>query len=131
MTDPTGGRIMLHRNRRGYHRMVAALAATGNDVIMDYPLSELWRLDDLLDVLRGHDVTLVDVRCAPEELERRERARGDRPSGLARSQTGVYAHGDPDLTVDTTATTPEACARTIADALTTLTSPKAFDRLRA
>ncbi len=80
---------MLTRTRRGYHRVVAALASVGNDVIMDYPLSEPWRLDDLLELLRGYDVTLVDVRCSVDELERREQARGDRPVGLAKSQTSV------------------------------------------
>jgi chloramphenicol 3-O phosphotransferase len=97
---------------------------------MDYPLSEQWRLDDLLDVLDGYDVTLVEIRCAPGELERRERARGDRPAGLARSQTQVYAHGESDIAVDTTHESPENCARHIADALPTVPHPKAFDRLR-
>ena len=60
---------VLARTRRGYHRVVAALAEAGNDVVMDYPLSEPWRLADLLEVLQRCDVTLVDVRCAPEELE--------------------------------------------------------------
>lgn len=52
---------ILRRTRLGYHRAVAALASVGNDVIMDYPLSEPWRLANLLDVLDGYDVTLVDV----------------------------------------------------------------------
>ncbi len=56
---------MLRRTRLGYHRAVAALASAGNDVIMDYPLSEQWRLDDLLETLEGYDVTLVEVRCTP------------------------------------------------------------------
>ncbi len=121
---------MLRRTRLGYHRAVAALASVGNDVIMDYPLSEPWRLADLLEVLDGYDVTLVDLWCAQEELERRERARGDRPTGLARSQGGVHGHAEHDIAVDTTHVTPEDCARTIADQLATLASPKAFDRLR-
>ena len=57
---------MLRRTRMGYHRAVAALTCVGNDVIMDYPLSEPWRLADLLDVLDGYDVTLVDARCSPD-----------------------------------------------------------------
>lgn len=121
---------MLRRTRLGYHRAVAALASVGNDVIMDYPLSETWRLDDLLEVLDGYDVTLVEVWCAPEELERREAARGDRPTGLARSQTLVYSHGAYDIRVDTTAATPAACAKEIADAMPTVETPKAFDLLR-
>jgi chloramphenicol 3-O phosphotransferase len=120
-------REMLTRTRRGYHRAVAALASVGNDVIMDYPLSEQWRLDDLLN---GYDVTLVEVRCSPEELERREQDRGDRPVGLANSQTTVYAHGDCDIAVDTTRGDADMCARAIADALDAVPAPKAFDRLR-
>ena len=120
----------LRRTRRGYHRAVAALASVGNDVIMDYPLSEPWRLDDLLDVLDGYEVTLVEIRCSPEELDRREKSRGDRLIGLASSQTTVFAHGAFDIAVDTTSTAPEACAMTIANALSTVPAPKAFDRLR-
>jgi chloramphenicol 3-O phosphotransferase len=127
--DDAGIAAMLRRTRRGYHRVVAALAATGNDVVMDYPLSEEWRLHDLLDVLDGYDVTLVDIHCSPAELTRRERARGDRPAGLAASQR-VYEHGDRDLTVDTTATSPEDCAAAIVRGLDGLPREKAFDRLR-
>ncbi|WP_205650237.1 chloramphenicol phosphotransferase CPT family protein [Actinoplanes solisilvae] len=121
---------MLERTRRGYHRAVAALASTGNDVIMDYPLSEQWRLTDLLSTLDPYDVTLVEVRCSARELARREQDRGDRPRGLAVSQTLVYAHGDADIIVDTTATSPADCAAQIVQALTALAPPKAFDRLR-
>jgi len=120
---------MLRRTRAGYHRVVAALAETGNDVVMDYPLSESWRLDDLLDVLEGYDVTLVEVRCDPGELERREQGRGDRPAGLARAQV-VDAHDDRDISVDTTRTGPEEIARVIADGLPGVPVPKAFERMR-
>ena len=121
--------MVLHRTRLGYHRAVAAVASVGNDVIMDYPLSEPWRLDDLLDVLEGYDVTVVDVHCQPDELDRRERARGDRPVGLARSQR-VFRHDDRDIAVDTTHTTAEACAIAIATELAALGPDKAFNRLR-
>ncbi len=122
---------MLRRTRLGYHRAVAALASVGNDVIMDYPLSEPWRLDDLVDVLAPYDVTLVEVTCAAGELDRRERARGDRPAGLARSQSRSHPRGGCDITIDTTDTSPEEGARTLADQLAALAPPKAFDRLRA
>lgn len=120
---------VLRRTRLGYHRAVAGVASVGNNVIMDYPLSERWRLDDLLDVLEGYDVTAVDVHCHPDELERRERARGDRPLGLARSQD-VFRHDDCDIAVDTTRATAEACAIAIATELAALGSDKAFNRLR-
>jgi chloramphenicol 3-O phosphotransferase len=97
---------------------------------MDYPLSEQWRLDDLLKTLQGYDVTLVEVRCSLDELEQRERERGDRPVGLARSQEIVYAHGEHDIAVDTTSAGPQECAVTIVNSLSAVPSPKAFDRLR-
>lgn len=128
--DDTEVGEMLRRTRLGYHRAVAALASAGNDVIMDYPLSEQWRMEDLLETLEGYDVTLVEVRCSQKELDRRERSRGDRPIGLARSQTTVYAHGEFDIAVDTTSTGPDACASAITDALGAVPAPKAFDRLR-
>lgn len=120
---------VLRRTRMGYHRAVAGVASVGNDVIMDYPLSEPWRLHDLLDVLDGYDVTLVDVRCDADELDLREETRGDRPLGLARSQL-VFAHGDRDIVVDTTRTTPHDCAMIIARAFLGLGPRRAFDRLR-
>jgi len=73
---------------------------------------------------------LVEVRCAPEELDRREIARGDRPVGLARSQTAVHGIGESDIVVDTTSTSADDCATAIAHALDVLSHPKAFDRLR-
>jgi chloramphenicol 3-O phosphotransferase len=111
---------ILVRTRRGYHRLIPGLASAGNDVIMDYPLSEAWRLDDLLDVLSGYDVTLVEIRCSPEQLNRREQARGDRPSGLASSQSAVYSYGERDIAIDTTHSTPEQCAAAIANAWETI-----------
>ena len=127
--DEDGVAAMLTRTRRGSHRTVAALASVGNDVIMDYPLSEPWRIRDLLAVLDGFDVTLVDVTCAPEELERRERARGDRPLGLAASQR-VYVHADHDLAVDTTTNSAAECAAAIVRHLEAQPDTRAFDRLR-
>ncbi|MEU4239151.1 hypothetical protein [Actinoplanes sp. NPDC026619] len=57
---------MLTRTRIGYHRAVAGLVSAGNDVIMDYPLSEAWRLADLLDTLDGYDRGRAkSVRPAP------------------------------------------------------------------
>jgi chloramphenicol 3-O phosphotransferase len=128
--DDTEISQVLRRTRLGYHRAVAALASAGNDVVMDYPLSEEWRLVDLLETLDGYDVTLVEVRCSQEELDRRERDRGDRPDGLARSQEMVYAHGECDITIDTTSTDPYECAMAIVNALSAVSLPKAFDRLR-
>ena len=126
--DDAAVQSVLTKTRRGYHRLVAALVSVGNDVIMDYPLSEPWRLADLLVVLDRYDVTLVDVKCSPHELDRCERSRGDRPLGLANSQA-VFEHADRDLTVDTTSSSPEECAQAIVSCLDALPRLKAFERL--
>jgi chloramphenicol 3-O phosphotransferase len=86
---------------------------------------------DLLTTLDGYDVTLVEVRCAPEELDRRERVRADRTIGLARSQTSVYRIGEFDIVVDTTRSSADECATAIIHAFGVLPLVKAFDRLRA
>jgi chloramphenicol 3-O phosphotransferase len=120
---------LLRRTRLGYHRTVAALVSAGNDVIMDYPLTEPWRLADLLEVLDGFEVTLVHVETSPEELARREQERGDRPSGLAATQR-PFEHGDADIVVDTTHASPEECAAEIVAQLGAVARPRAFERLR-
>lgn len=56
--------------------------------------------------------------------------RGDRPRGLAASQTLVFSHGDNDIVVDTTHRSAADCARDIAHRLDAISLPKAFERLR-
>ncbi|MYV39520.1 AAA family ATPase [Streptomyces sp. SID1328] len=122
----------LRRTRLGFHRSVAAMAGVGNDLVVDHVLSEPWRLTDCLTVLPPEDVVFVGVHCAREELERRERARGDREAGLAALQYDlVHAHGDYDLECDTSTASPRACAERIRDFLPHRPAPTAFSRLRA
>ena len=122
---------VLARTRAGYHRAVAGMAAAGNNVVMDYVLSERWRLLDCLSVLADFEVVFVGVRCAPAELARRERLRGDREPGLAQAQQElVRAHGRYDIECDTTTTSPLDCALTIRDFLARPDPPTAFDELR-
>ncbi|WP_217209610.1 chloramphenicol phosphotransferase CPT family protein [Streptomyces sp. AC550_RSS872] len=123
---------VLHRTWQGFHRAVAGMAAAGNHVVVDHVLSAEWRLRDCLSLFVPQDVVLVKVHCAPEELERRERERGDRPAGLAAAQSAqVHAHGVYDVDCDTTHTTPQECARRIKDFLGDRPTPTAFERLRA
>ncbi|WP_448317237.1 chloramphenicol phosphotransferase CPT family protein [Streptomyces sp. CO7] len=121
----------LRRTRMGFHRSIAAMAEVGNDVVVDHVLSEPWRLVDCLTVLRPESVLFVGVRCSRDELLRRERARGDRPSGLAAHQYDlVHSHGDYDLECDTTRTSARECALQIKDFLPRRPTPTAFSRLR-
>jgi chloramphenicol 3-O phosphotransferase len=123
---------VLTRTRAGFHRAVAGLAEAGNDVVMDHVLSEPWRLLDCLAVMAGYRVVFVGVRCAPTELERRQRERGDRMPGMAMAQEPlVHAHGQYDVECDTTEASPYDCAVRVRDFLRTGQEPTAFDRLRS
>ena len=60
----------------------------------------------------------VQLFCELEELERRERARGDRRAGLARNQFhAVYAFEGFDLRIDSTRTSAAECAALLAKAI--------------
>ncbi len=121
----------IDRTCKGFHRAVAGMAAGGNNLIVDYPLSRRWRLLDLLDVLVPEDTILIAVRCPLPELERRERERGDRQPGLAAMQYDqVHSHELHDLDVDSGLHSPEECARRIRDFLPGQLRPTAFERLR-
>ncbi len=68
----------------GFHRSLPAFAGAGNNLIVEHIVETVeWR-ERLIDLLEGFDVFVVGVHCPLEELERRERARGDRPIGDAR-----------------------------------------------
>lgn len=122
----------VDRTAMGFHRAVAGMAASGNDVVVDHVLSRRWRLLDCLDLFTPEDVVLVGVHCPLRELERREQARGDRTPGLAAAQFGqVHAHGVYDVECDTGASSPLECARKIKDVVLQRPRPTAFERLRA
>jgi len=115
----------------GMHRCIPASASAGNNIIVDHVLQERQWLKECVDVLTGFPVFFVGVRCPLEELERRERERGDRKQGLARWQFDrVHAHGIYDVEVDTSLCSPMECALQIKDALKDIHSAKAFSRLK-
>ncbi|MFG2638437.1 chloramphenicol phosphotransferase CPT family protein [Streptomyces sp. NPDC048362] len=121
----------IDRTVKGFHRAVAGMAAAGNNLVVDHPLSLRWRLLDLLDLLVPADTALIAVRCPLPELERRERERGDRQPGLAALQFGhVHAHGRHDLDLDTSLLSPRECALRIRDFLVDRPRPTAFEELR-
>ncbi len=105
---------VLQRVMLGMRHAVAALAAAGNDMIVD----EVMIADKSLEyqrILAPFQLFRVGVRAPLEVLEARERDRGDRLIGLARWQfPRVHLDQIYDLEVDTSTATPEACALAIA-----------------
>jgi len=98
----------------GLRRAVAALAAAGNDLIVD-EVMEAPEATDYRRLLAGHELHLVGLHAPLAVLEARERARGDREPGLARWQFDRLHRGIAyDLELDTGQATPEEVARQIA-----------------
>lgn len=106
----------MRRLTRGWHRAVAAIAAEGNDVIVDDLWTHPWWLEDWREVLQGFRCWSVMLTASAESLAERERQRGDRPLGLAARD--AEQPPDPsffDLVLDTTTMRPEDCAEAIAE----------------
>lgn len=94
---------MKRRVLAGYFPSLAAFAHAGNDLVVDHIFESQSDFDDLMAALEGLDVFLVGVHCPIEELERRERERGDRRIGDARMDiASVHSFCRYDLEVDST-----------------------------
>ncbi|MCX6378267.1 MAG: AAA family ATPase [Armatimonadetes bacterium] len=115
----------------GFHRCIAALAGAGNSLIVEHVIEFPSWLDDCVRLLTPFDVLFVGVHCPLEELERRERERGDRAIGEGRSHLleGVHTWGEYDFEVDTFLHTPDENARLIKVALGNRREPSAFRRM--
>ncbi len=109
---PVGDRLM-----RGMRHAIAALAAQGNNLIVDDVLTS-GIAEEYSAVLAPFQVFMVGVFAPLEVLEARERERGDRMIGLARWQYArVHKGMKYDIEVDTSTAGPEECARLIKDRL--------------
>lgn len=123
--------VVLERTVLGFHRAVAGMAAAGNDIVVDHVLRERSWLLHCLTLLAPYDVVFVGVRCPLPELERRERARGDRQPGRAAYQFDrVHSHGLYDVECDTSTGPPQDCAAQISSFVRAQPTIRAFERLR-
>jgi chloramphenicol 3-O phosphotransferase len=99
--SPFAWKVMRPKLFAGYFGCLTALAAAGNNLVVDYIIEtpEQWR--QLSAALQPFDVFLVGLHCPLPELERREQQRGDRGTGDARRdiQT-VHTFTAYDLEVD-------------------------------
>lgn len=117
----------------GFHRAIAALATAGNPLIVEHVLEHRSWFESCVRLLEPFDVLFVGVHCPLHELERRERARGDRRVGEGRAhlEDGVHTWSRYDLEVNTAERTPLENARLVRAALLERRSPTAFQRALA
>jgi len=99
----------------GMRRAIAAFVRAGNHAIVDDLLLKPAYLYDYAEAFDGLDVWFIGVRCNLDVVNAREAARPGRFPGTARSHFDeVHGHGACyDLEVDTSDSTPRACAEAI------------------
>ena len=73
----------------GFHNSIPAFARAGNHLIVEHIVESREWMNRLLELLSEFDVFFVGLHCPLEELERRERERGDRRIGEARADAEV------------------------------------------
>jgi chloramphenicol 3-O phosphotransferase len=113
VTKVTSGPV-LEAAMRGMRGAVAALAETGNDVIVDEVMWDPEALTDYRLRLAGFDFHVIALHAPLEVIEQRERQRGDRDLGLARWQYDkVHGGMSYDLELDTSVAMPDEIAAKI------------------
>ena len=104
----------LVRAMRGMRHAIAAMAAQGNNLIVDEVMFNSSEQAEYRALLAPYETRLVAIKAPLEVLETRERERGDRHIGLARSQIDfVHSGMTYDLEVDTAAASPLEAAQQI------------------
>ena len=73
----------------GFHSSIAAFAGSGNNLVVEHIVETPEWMNRLLLMLKDFDVFFVGDHCPLDELERRERQRGDRAMGEARADFEV------------------------------------------
>lgn len=114
------------------YRTIKTFSDMGLNTVVDDVLcvsQEL--LDECVEILHDYPVLFVHVTCPLEELQRREKERGDRTIGQAEEQLSILLPLDNtyDVTVCTHTDTKEKCADNIIDLLDCHNNYGAFKKL--
>ena len=119
------------KHMAAYHSSIAAMAKAGCNVIVDQVWADKNWVKPCAMQYEGIETVLVKVECPSDELNRREKERGDRNTGLAQSQLGVvHHHGIYDVVVNTFENTVEECANEVLIFIESKKIPRAFNMLR-
>jgi chloramphenicol 3-O phosphotransferase len=125
-----GWGVLRPRFFRAFHCCLPAIASAEHNLIVDHVIEFATWMQELVDLLAPYDVFFVGVQCSLEELERRERARGDRLIGEARDHLQVvHSFGAYDYMVDSSIATAQDNAQQIIQAWKARSAPSAFQRM--
>lgn len=115
----------------GFNRSNAAIARSGNNVIVDHILEEPSWVAPCIKAFEDLEVVFIGVLCSLDELEFREKARGNRGKGVARYQYDrVHSNKKYDVEVDTSTMTVRQCVSTICKYVRSGQRPTAFEMLK-
>jgi len=119
MEDRAGERLIPVPTEYFFHRTIQMFSDKGINLVVDQILHDSELLLDFEAVLRGYPVVLVGVHCSLSELEKREQSRGDRRSGLAKSQLQFVHQQKENYTVevDTSCDSLSSCVQKILSSL--------------
>lgn len=116
----------------GLYGSAAALAAAGNNLIIDDVLFDERALPGAVRALHPFSPLFVGVQCPLDVANQREGEREGKPPGLAEAHFDiVHSHGIYDLEVDTSVASPMACAEQIKAYLENNSEPRVFGQLLA
>ncbi|HZC16431.1 MAG TPA: AAA family ATPase [Caulobacteraceae bacterium] len=105
---------VMERTLRGMRHAIAAMAAQGNNLIVDDVMFDGVEQRAYRELLAPFETHFVGLFAPLGVIEARERERGDRAIGLARWQYDrVHGGLTYDLEIDTTVATPAECAEQI------------------
>lgn len=111
-----------------FHTTIRVFSEIGINVIVDHVAgaNKDW-LMECIHLLEGYPVVFVGVKCSLEELEKREKSRGDRDIGLASSQFhSIHSYGNYEIEVHTDKINAQDCARLILEKMNDMKEFKAF-----
>ncbi len=112
--------------------VIHSLTDCGHDIAVDTIISDDMILHHYATVLKNHTVYFVGIVCDLEELEKRERLRGNRELGLARGRFNLIPKNKEwyDFTIDTTGLDVATCAQEIMNFIQQTPEPLGFKKLR-
>ena len=116
VTSIRTGRV-VEQMLSGMRHAIAALAAQGNQLVVDDVWLGRGEIDEYHSLLSAYDLRVVGLFAPLDVLEERERLRGDRMPGLARWEFDrVHVGVSYDLKIDTECSSPEEVTKTICQA---------------